>query len=53
MLFAAPLLGAATWYLTIEAAGDLHELAGKALMLLALGHASWRWFTSSSCATEP
>ncbi len=40
LMAAAPLLGAITWYGGVEAAGDVHETAGKALMIVALGHAA-------------
>lgn len=38
LMIAAPLLGAITWYGKIEGLGDLHEIVGKALMIVALGH---------------
>lgn len=38
LMIAAPLLGAATWYGKIEELGDIHELVGKALMMVAIGH---------------
>ena len=38
LMIAAPLLGAITWYGQIEGLGEIHELVGKALMLVAIGH---------------
>ena len=39
LLIAVPTLGASAWYLGIEAAGEVHDLAGNLLMVVALGHA--------------
>ena len=38
LMVAVPALGAATWYLGVEA-GEAHEILGQALMIVALGHA--------------
>lgn len=38
LMIAAPLLGAITWYGKIEDLGGLHEVVGKALMIVAVGH---------------
>lgn len=38
LMIAAPLLGAATWYGKFEDLGDIHELVGKALIIVAVGH---------------
>ena len=40
LMLAVPALGAAAWYGGIEDAGEVHELAGNALMIVALGHAA-------------
>ncbi|SMY08734.1 cytochrome b [Flavimaricola marinus] len=40
MLLAVPLGGFLTWIVGIQDLGDLHGLAGKALMIVALGHAA-------------
>ena len=39
LMIAVPALGAAVWYLGIEAAAELHETLGQALLIVALGHA--------------
>lgn len=39
LMILAPLLGALTWYGKIEALGELHEITGQALIVVALGHA--------------
>ena len=39
IMFAAPTLGALTWFAGIEGTGDLHVLAANTLMVLAGGHA--------------
>ena len=38
LMIAAPALGAITWYGKIEGLGDIHELVGNALMIVAIGH---------------
>ncbi|MCG6884226.1 MAG: cytochrome b/b6 domain-containing protein [Silicimonas sp.] len=38
LMILVPALGAATWYGKIEGLGEVHELAGNALMLVAIGH---------------
>ncbi len=38
LMILAPLLGAITWYGKVEALGEIHELVGQALMLVAIGH---------------
>lgn len=38
LMIAAPALGAATWYGKVEDLGDAHELVGKALVIVAVGH---------------
>lgn len=38
LMLIAPALGAAAWYGKIPALGEVHELAGQALVLIALGH---------------
>ena len=38
LMIAAPLLGAITWYGKIEGLGEVHEIVGQALMLVAIGH---------------
>jgi len=40
LMIAAPALGAASWYGGVKAAGELHEFAGNALMIVALSHAA-------------
>ena len=37
-MVAAPALGAATWYGKSEGLGEIHEIVGQALVLLAVGH---------------
>ena len=39
LVIIVPLLGAATWFGGFKDLSDIHELAAKALMLAALGHA--------------
>lgn len=39
LMFVVPMMGAATWYGHIEPLANPHEILGKALMLIALGHA--------------
>ncbi|MCV6591342.1 MAG: cytochrome b/b6 domain-containing protein [Silicimonas sp.] len=39
LMLMVPAMGAATWYGHIEPLGDPHEILGKALMIVALGHA--------------
>ena len=39
LMLATPILGAMAWYGLMPAIGDIHELFGKLLILLALGHA--------------
>lgn len=39
LMFLAPLLGAAAWYLKIGSLADPHALVADALMIVALGHA--------------
>lgn len=38
LMIAAPALGAAAWYGKIATLGEIHEVVGKALVLLAVGH---------------
>lgn len=38
LMIAAPVLGAATWYGKFEELGDVHEIVGQALILVAVGH---------------
>lgn len=38
LMILAPLLGAITWYGKVEALGEIHELVGQALMIVAIGH---------------
>lgn len=40
LMILAPALGAATWYGHLSGLGDIHEIVGKALMIVALGHAA-------------
>lgn len=40
LMLAVPALGATAWYGGIEDAGEVHELAGNALMIVALAHAA-------------
>ena len=47
LVIIVPLLGAATWFGGFRDLSDLHEIAAKALMLVALGHAAmsiWHQF---------
>jgi cytochrome b561 len=44
LLFAAPALGALSWYSQIDATASYHVLAVNALMILALGHAAMSLF---------
>ncbi len=39
LLVLVPASGAAAWYAGVEAAGDVHEVIGNLLVLLAAGHA--------------
>ena len=41
LMIAAPVLGAAAWIGKIPALGEVHEVAGQALVLIALGHAAF------------
>lgn len=38
LMIAAPALGAASWYGKMPGLGDAHEIVGKALMIVAVGH---------------
>lgn len=38
LMIAAPALGAATWYGKFSGLGDVHEVVGQALILVAVGH---------------
>ena len=38
LMIAAPALGAATWFGKLEWLGEVHEVVGQALVLLAVGH---------------
>lgn len=40
LMVLVPALGAAAWYGHVEIAGEAHEIAVNALVLLALGHAA-------------
>lgn len=40
LMFIVPALGAAAWYGKIPDLGEVHEVAGQTLVLLALGHAA-------------
>ncbi|EBA06431.1 cytochrome b [Sagittula stellata] len=40
LMIAAPLLGIAAWYGGLRSAGDVHEVVGKALVILAAAHAA-------------
>lgn len=40
MMFAVPIGGATVWFGGVHSLGDVHGLAGKALMVLFLGHAT-------------
>lgn len=40
LMVLTPALGALAWYGGIEAAGDAHELAANALLIVALAHAA-------------
>lgn len=40
LMLAVPALGALAWYGGFEEAGEVHELAGNLLAILALGHAA-------------
>lgn len=44
LVLVVPVLGAATWFGGFRELSDLHEIAAKALMLLALGHAAMAIF---------
>jgi len=39
LMIVTPAVGAAAWYGHIKAAGEVHEMLGTALMVVALGHA--------------
>ncbi len=39
LMVAVPAAGAAAWYVKIPAAGDVHEILGTSLIVVALGHA--------------
>ena len=39
LMIAVPTLGATAWYLGVKPAGEVHELAGNAFMLIVFGHA--------------
>lgn len=41
LMFAVPIGGAIVWFGGVHALGDVHGLAGQALMLLFLGHAAF------------
>ncbi|EPX87339.1 Cytochrome B561 [Rubellimicrobium thermophilum DSM 16684] len=43
-MLAVPLGGALVWYLGANSLGELHELAGNALFVLALAHAALALF---------
>ena len=38
LMITAPISGAITWYGKVEGLGEIHELVGNALMLVAVGH---------------
>ncbi len=40
LLVAVPLMGAISWFGGVENLGGIHGLAGKGLMIVALGHAA-------------
>jgi len=40
LMIITPALGAASWYGHMPDLGDIHEITGKALMIVALGHAA-------------
>lgn len=47
LMIATPAFGAAAWYGKIRDMGEFHEIAGQALVILALGHAAvaaWHHF---------
>ncbi|MCG6902928.1 MAG: cytochrome b/b6 domain-containing protein [Rhodobacter sp.] len=39
LMIAAPALGAVAWYGGLKSAGEIHEIAANALVIVALGHA--------------
>ena len=39
LMLAVPIGGSIAWYGGVEAVGEGHEIAGKALMIVAVGHA--------------
>lgn len=39
LMIVVPLAGISTWYLGVRALGEVHEVLGNALMIVALGHA--------------
>lgn len=39
LIIVAPALGAAAWYGHVSDLGDIHEILGKALVIVAVGHA--------------
>lgn len=44
LMLAVPALGAVTWFLKIDATGELHVLAMNLLMVVILGHAAMAIF---------
>ena len=38
LMIAAPVLGGLAWYAGLREVGDIHEIVGKALFILALAH---------------
>lgn len=38
LMLSVPIGGASAWYLGLATVGDIHGIAGKALMLLVVGH---------------
>lgn len=38
LMIATPALGAATWYGKFEGLGEIHEIVGNTLMIVAIGH---------------
>ena len=38
LMFAVPVGGAITWFLSVDATGELHAIGANALMILAAGH---------------
>jgi len=39
LMLVVPALGAASWYGKLPELGDIHEILGKALVIIAVGHA--------------